>query len=26
MPFAVTKAPGLTEVAPFLFSKGKDEA
>ncbi|MFN3892437.1 MAG: YcjF family protein [Beijerinckiaceae bacterium] len=25
MPFSVTKAPGLTDVAPFLFSKGKDE-
>lgn len=25
MPFAVTKAPGLTDVAPFLFSKGKEE-
>lgn len=25
MPFAVTKAPGLTDVAPFLFSKGKAE-
>lgn len=25
MPFAVTKAPGLTDVAPFLFSKGKSE-
>lgn len=26
MPFAVRSQPGLTEVAPFLFSKGKDEA
>jgi putative membrane protein len=26
MPFAATKPPGLTDVAPFLFSKGKDEA
>ena len=26
MPFAISKPPGLTEVAPFLFSKGKDEA
>lgn len=26
MPFAVRPQPGLAEVAPFLFSKGKDEA
>ena len=26
MPFTISKPPGLTEVAPFLFSKGKDEA
>ena len=26
MPFAVRTQPGLGEVAPFLFSKGKDEA
>ncbi|MBX9757730.1 MAG: YcjF family protein [Beijerinckiaceae bacterium] len=26
MPFEVAKAPGLTDVAPFLFSKEKDEA
>ena len=26
MPFEVAKAPGLTDVAPFLFSKEKGEA
>ena len=26
MPFSVDKAPGVSDVAPFLFNKGKEEA